>query len=169
MNKTFDKAFELLLNFEGGYINDPDDPGRQTKYGISKKAYPDLDIKNLTLEQAKEIYRRDYWIPARCPDLETIHPKLAIYHFDAAVNVGIRQAGKILQCAINKQGFSLIEDGIVGPITISTAAKCHVGTLLRDYLLQRQLFYKQLTDRKAPLRKFYRGWINRTLVLYQTG
>ncbi|WP_185954300.1 glycoside hydrolase family 108 protein [Balnearium lithotrophicum] len=154
------------MRFEGGYVNDKDDPGSETKFGISKKQYPNLDIKSLTKEQAKEIYWKDYWLKAKCPDLEAYHPKLAIYHFDTAVNTGIRTAGKILQRAINKQGFKLYVDGIVGPITVSTLKECHIGTLLRDYLLQRELYYKEITDKKKVLRKFFRGWINRTLELY---
>jgi len=169
MTETFNKAFELLMRFEGGYVNDPDDPGGETKFGISKSEYPDLDIKHLTVEQAKEIYWRDYWLKAKCPDLETYHPKLAIYHFDTAVNSGIRRAGEILQKAINKQGFKLYVDGIVGPITVSTIKECHIGTLLRDYLLQRLLYYKAVSDRNRTLRKFFRGWTNRVLLLYQAG
>ncbi len=166
MTPTFERAFKLLMQFEGGYVNDPTDPGGETKFGISKSEYPDLNIKNLTEEQAKEIYWRDYWLKARCPDLETVHPKLAIYHFDTAVNAGIRRAGQILQRAVNRQGYNLVIDGIVGPVTISTVSKCHTGLLLRDYLLQRQLYYKRITDKRPHLRKFFRGWINRTLTLY---
>ncbi len=166
MSPTFEKAFKLLMQFEGGYVNDSDDPGGETKFGISKRQYPELDIKNLTEEQAKEIYWRDYWLKAYCPELEEVHPKLAIYHFDTAVNIGIKRAGQILQRAINRQGFKLYVDGIIGPLTIRALSQCHVGTLLRDYLLQRQLYYKQITDKNPPLRKFFRGWINRTLTLY---
>ena len=60
---TFDDAFEALMAHEGGYANDPRDPGGETKYGISKRAYPAVDIRNLTLEAAKAIYKRDYWRP----------------------------------------------------------------------------------------------------------
>ena len=63
---NFDRAFRFLIGEEGGYVNDPADPGGETKFGISKRAYPQLDIKSLTLDQAKAIYRRDYWAsPAR--------------------------------------------------------------------------------------------------------
>ena len=54
---VWDSAFDLLMLNEGGYVNNPNDPGGETKYGVSKKAYPDIDIENLTLEQAKKIYR----------------------------------------------------------------------------------------------------------------
>ena len=62
MNEGFDKAFEFTIGVEGGYVNDPSDPGGETKFGVSKKSYPNLDIKNLTITQAKEIYYKDYWI-----------------------------------------------------------------------------------------------------------
>ena len=58
---NFDVAFEKLIGHEGGYVNDARDPGGETKYGISKRAYPDEDIAGLTLERAKQIYRRDCW------------------------------------------------------------------------------------------------------------
>jgi lysozyme family protein len=82
----FNKALEFTLRWEGGYVNDKDDPGGETKYGISKRAYPDVDIKNLTREQAGVIYKRDYWDIFTCdgksfPDAVTI--------FDSAVNCGV--------------------------------------------------------------------------------
>ncbi|KWT77357.1 glycosyl hydrolase 108 family protein [Candidatus Magnetominusculus xianensis] len=62
-------AVRFVLDAEGGYVNDPDDPGGETKYGISKRAYPSLDIKSLTIEDAKRLYRRDYWGRASCDAL----------------------------------------------------------------------------------------------------
>src|SRR5207302_958519 len=67
---TFDKAIGTVLEHEGGYSFDPNDPGGETKYGISRKAYPGLDVKALTLDQAKAIYKRDYWIYSRIQDEE---------------------------------------------------------------------------------------------------
>jgi hypothetical protein len=61
MSEHFERAVAFVLRHEGGYVNDPRDPGGETKYGISKRAYPRLDIKGLTEADAKEIYRRDYW------------------------------------------------------------------------------------------------------------
>ena len=59
--KNFNEIIEQVLEHEGGYVNDPKDLGGETKYGITKRFYPDVDIKNLTVEQAKEIYKKDYW------------------------------------------------------------------------------------------------------------
>ena len=61
MSSSFDLAIPIVLENEGGYVNDPADPGGETKYGISKRSYPALDIKNLTVEQATAIYLRDFW------------------------------------------------------------------------------------------------------------
>lgn len=74
-------------------MNDPEDPGGETKYGISKRAYPRLDIKNLTLEDASAIYKRDYWNAAGCDDLDD---SLALVVFDTAVNCGVGRAKKWL-------------------------------------------------------------------------
>lgn len=89
----FDRAFELVVGIEAGYVNDPKDPGRETKFGISKRAYPSLDIAQLTIEQAKEIYQRDYWTKSHCEG-QTWPWALAI--FDCAVNQGLQTALHLL-------------------------------------------------------------------------
>ena len=90
---TFDRAFEFVIGHEGGYVSDPHDPGGETKYGISKRSYPNLDIKNLTLEQAKDIYFRDYWVAAGCGTMAD--DAMAILVFDCAVNQGVGRAKQI--------------------------------------------------------------------------
>lgn len=89
MRENFNKAFDLLMEFEGGFTNDPKDPGGATKYGISKRAYPDEDIENLSPARAKELYLNDYWIPAKCDDLSA---PWDIIVFDTAVNMGVGTA-----------------------------------------------------------------------------
>lgn len=86
----FDVAFAFLLKQEGGYLSSKDaqsqgDPGGETKYGICKKYHPDLDVTNLTVMQAKEIYYREYWLANNCINLPD---DLAVVHFDACVNPG---------------------------------------------------------------------------------
>lgn len=88
----FDAAFSIVIGEEGGYVNDPHDPGGETKFGISKRAYPNLDIKNLTLEDAKAIYKRDYWDVMGCDALSW---EMALIAFDAAVNQGVGAARSI--------------------------------------------------------------------------
>ena len=85
MSANFDRAFAVVVGVEGGYTFDPQDPGGETNFGISKREYPDVDIKNLTLDQAKAIYLRDFWNPH---DLDTLEYGKALLVFDCAVNGG---------------------------------------------------------------------------------
>ena len=96
MRESFAKCVKYLMSpaIEGGYVNNPNDTGRETKYGISKRWYPKLDIKNLTLEQAAAIYLKDYWIPAGCDKLPW---PLDWVVFDTAVNMGGDDAKKLLK------------------------------------------------------------------------
>lgn len=94
----FDKAFRLLVGEEGGYVNDPKDPGGETKYGISKRAYPTEDIKNLTLDRAKGLYKRDYWDKVGA-DARPWPEALCL--FDCAVNQGVGKA-KALDAVVQK-------------------------------------------------------------------
>lgn len=86
---SFDTAFAVVVGIEAGYVNDPDDPGGETQFGISKRAYPHVDIKNLTLEQAKQLYRDDYWHLCNC---DALPADMALAVFDCAVNQGVSTA-----------------------------------------------------------------------------
>jgi lysozyme family protein len=119
--RDFELSFELLIGHEGGWGNHPDDRGnwttgvcgqgenRGTKYGICAASYPTHDIKNLTLDQARDIYHRDYWTPARCPEMR---PRLALIVFDSAVNNGVGRAIGFVQTAVGATS-----DGAWGPNT----------------------------------------------------
>src|SRR5690606_26803467 len=87
-DERFRRAVEVVLAHEGSYVNDPADPGGETKFGISKRQYPDLDIASLTREQAVEIYRRDWWDKYGYGRLAS--PAIATKVFDLSVNVGPR-------------------------------------------------------------------------------
>ena len=91
MEENFEKAMNFIFKWEGGYVNDGNDPGGETNYGISKRAYPNLDIKNLTKDEAKQIYYRDYWEKSGCFDLP--YP-LDIVVLDTAVNLGVNRASR---------------------------------------------------------------------------
>jgi lysozyme family protein len=82
---NFDSAFGIIVGIEAGYVNDPQDPGGETKYGISKRRYPNEDIKNLTLDRAKALYQRDYWNAHKCDNMPW---EQALLVFDTAVNGG---------------------------------------------------------------------------------
>ena len=110
----FDRAFDIVVREEGGYVNDPNDPGGETNFGISKRQYPAVDIKNLTPELAKAIYSKDYWTPASCDQLPW---PLSLYVFDSAVNQGVAPACKMLQRALDT-----VQDGIIGRTSVRLAA-----------------------------------------------
>ena len=92
-NVPFDSAIQFVLEREGGYVNDPADPGGETNMGISKRAYPNEDIKNLTVERAKALYHRDYWLAAGC---DALSPPLDLIVLDTAVNMGVGRARQFL-------------------------------------------------------------------------
>jgi len=145
----FDQCFDKLISHEGGYVNDPRDPGGETKFGISKRAYPQVDIKNLTLDAAKAIYKRDYWDRAQCDKLP---PQLAYLLFDAAVNSGIGQAIRFLQRAVN-----LADDGVLGPLTLAAVQRVDAESVATRYLAQRLEFMTKLSTWDT----FGRGWARR--------
>lgn len=141
--------FRRILTYEGGFVDDPYDPGGKTKYGISEKAYPDVNLDTLTLEDAASIYWRDYWNAARCQDLP---PLLRYLHFDTAVNMGVRRAVKFLQ-----QAARVKDDGIFGPVTMKAVETTPPYTIFRRYCALR---LKRYADLKT-FSRFGRGWVRR--------
>jgi hypothetical protein len=98
----FRKGMAFILKWEGGYVNDPDDPGKATKWGISQRAYPDLDIKNLSEEDCLRIYAKDYWDACNCDDIP-FPSNVAV--FDTAVNCGVDRAKKWFNEAESLEDF----------------------------------------------------------------
>ena len=94
MNENFDRCFDFLIKWEDGYSNNPDDPGGETNFGISKRSFPDLDIATLTTEDAKKIYRDHYWTPCNCQNKPWPWDLIV---FDTAVNIGIKRAMILFQ------------------------------------------------------------------------
>ncbi len=117
MKDCFPQIFEYLINIERGYSNDPDDSGKETKYGISKRSFPKEDIQNLTKERAMELYRVHYWEKYKCNQIKS--PILAAEIFVAVVNVNAKKVIRYLQTACNELGAELQEDGLMGPKTLS--------------------------------------------------
>lgn len=145
----FDDAIEIILKFEGGYVNDPQDPGGETKYGISKRAYPNLDIKNLTMDEAKDVYFVNYWKKMHCDKLSD-GINLAV--FDCSVNQGTSRATLFLQKLAGTK-----QDGIIGPKTLAAVNKKDQKHFLVNYLTERQLHYVSL----SKFDRFGRGWTRR--------
>ena len=101
---AFDDIIEVVLEHEGGYVNDPKDPGGETNFGIAKRSHPDVDIKNLTKDGAKKIYKEVYWDGNK---VESLSEDLRHIYFDMCVNQGRGRAVKILQQAANAKGAGL--------------------------------------------------------------
>jgi lysozyme family protein len=158
---NFDTAFDRLIGHEGVLSIDPKDRGnwtsgkigvgelRGSKYGISAMAYPNLDIKNLSLNQAKEIYRTDYWERSGA---ESYDGAIGYQVFDAAVNSGIENAVRFLQRAVR-----VVDDGHIGPRTIAAINGMSITDVLSRFNAQRLRFMSGLSvwDSQG------RGWARR--------
>ncbi len=152
--KNFEEIIKQVLEHEGGYVNDPKDLGGETKYGITKRFYPDVDIKNLTIEQATEIYKKDYWDKNR---VESLPQNLWHIYFDMCVNMGKRTAVKVLQRAAVNKGRKIEVDGGLGPMTIGALK----GVELDRVRAFRVKYYVDLITARPEQEKFYLGWFRR--------
>jgi lysozyme family protein len=112
------RAIALVLRLEGGETNDPEDPGGRTKFGLTQRTYPDLDFDTLTEAQAIAIYRVAWWEKYGYGQLPA---NLAVLLFQLAVNMGPTQAHSLLQRALADAGLPVQTDGILGPVTITSA------------------------------------------------
>jgi lysozyme family protein len=154
--KSFDEIIEIVLEHEGGYVNDPDDPGGETNFGIAKRSHPDVDIANLTKEGAKEIYKEVYWDKNK---VEKVPEQLRHIYFDMCVNMGRGRAGRIVQRAANNKGHDLLVDGVLGPITLDKISNVELERV-RAFRIK---YYADLVTKKPDLEKFYFGWFRRSL------
>ena len=146
---TFEDALKFVLEHEGGYSNDPLDTGGETNFGISKRAYPDEDIKNMTPERASFLYKRDYWDLCRCGDIPGF---LGFFVFDSAVNQGPGVAIRILQ-----ESLGVTVDGVIGPKTLEAAKSATLkgtGITFVSRRCQRYAINPQLA-------RFGLGWFRR--------
>ena len=154
---TFDEIIDNVLESEGGYVHDKDDAGGETNMGISKRAYPNLDIKSLTVKDAKQIYYEDYWTPSKADQLPT---QLREIYFDMVVNFGKRGSAKVLQQTCNgKNTYKIKVDGVVGSATIS-ASKNVEPDRLRAY---RVLKFASIVIKKPTQEKYWFGWFRRAV------
>ena len=169
MSDRFDLCFERVVGHEGGLSLDRNDRGNWTsgeigvgslngtKYGISAMAYPHLDIRNLSLQDAKDIYRRDYWNKCRCDDLPVAVDYLV---FDAAVNHGNSRSAKFLQTAVGASA-----DGIIGEKTIAKVnAKNDIIKVCSEFCVTRGLFYTEIDT----FQRYKLGWFRRLFDTHAT-
>lgn len=148
---TFQECVEVILAYEGNYIYNLNDPGGETKFGISKRAYPDLDIRSITKEEAIEIYRRDYWDQI---EGDSLPDYIRLMAFDCAVNQGVARA-----CLYLQRSAGAKPDGIMGPETIRLLFECESNVLIKRMAENRHAQYI-----KSPGWKFFgAGWSKRLL------
>ena len=158
------KAFNLTMVWEGGgTLHQVDgDPGGATKWGISQRAYPDLDIRMMDKETAKALFEADYWSRVRADDLPA---ELRWDVVDFAFNAGVSASAKTLQRSINlcieahsRHDFLKL-DGRIGPITLYHVDDYPPDRLLRIFRAYRTAYY--LTLAEAGKSKFIHGWLRR--------
>jgi lysozyme family protein len=145
----FPRCIKHVLAAEGGYVQDPNDRGGETKYGISKRSYPHLDIKGLSLEMATAIYRRDFWTPIQG---DALPPGLDLLLLDHAINAGVGASVRLVQritgCAL---------DGQLGPLTLAAIAARDPQKMIEEFSATRLAFYESLPG----WRHYAAGWTRR--------
>lgn len=157
MNTDWAKAIAFVLEQEGGYTpGDPNDLGGETNFGISKRSYPLIDIKNLTKEKAMAIYQSDFWRAMCCDELPS---PLSIAVFDAAVNQGTGAAKRMLQISLH-----VLVDGIIGDKTISAAFASGPETV-RRFMAERMALYIRIILQNTTQEVFAENWSNRLMCL----
>lgn len=159
MVSSFSYAIPHIIRWEGGYINHPADPGGETNYGITKKRYPDLDIKNLTQNEAKEIYKRDFWNKGQAYKINS--PDTATHYLDLIVNHGRFGGARIVQRALNNIGLKTSIDGVIGPNTLALINKANQKRLNTEMGKVRIKFYDSLIQKKPEMKVFDKGWKKR--------
>jgi len=156
MVTNFEYAIKNLLADEGGYVNDPADPGGETKFGISKRAYPNEDIKNLTEVRAREIYRRDYWNKLNGDAI--LSPEKASAVLSACVNFGVANGVKLAQKAAG-----VPRDGEMGGQSVRRVNDMDLDTFLARFAIAMIERYTRICRGNPSQIKYFLGWVNRAL------
>ncbi len=161
------RAFSFVIANEGTRVSrHPADRGGTSKYGISARSHPGLDIENLTLEQAQGIYEREYWVPSRAGEI--VATRISTKYFDAYVNVGARRAGTVLQEVLNffTPGACVV-DGSVGSKTLTAIQEftdkrgLDTLTFILAYGARLWETYRSLVATDPKQAAFGRGWTAR--------
>jgi lysozyme family protein len=156
---NFGEAIVKTLAKEGGsrFTNVSSDKGGATKYGISQAAYPTLDIPNLTEQQARDIYKRDYWDRVRGDDIKS--DLIAENIFDTAVNMGVRTASRLVQITLSIDPA----DGIIGSASLAVINQQDEKIFIANFTLAKIARYAHICNKDSTQNKFLLGWINRAL------
>lgn len=168
----FCKAIETVLGYEGGYVDHEDDRGGATKWGITENVARhhnyNGDMKDLSREKAKEIYREFYWEKMRLSEFDD--GRLQLLLFDTGVNMGKATAIGLLQKAYNMlTGENISVDGIVGPETINAVDSYPHDSeeLIFTFIVMRGEKYLDIVRNRESQRSFIRGWLNRLRKIYE--
>ena len=172
---NFDKLIEVILDFEGGFVDHPDDRGGATNFGLSlrfMKSTEDYelfdltgdgditieDVKKLTREIAIEAYRKYFWLPLELDEFKT---RLALILFDMNVNHGSNRTVRMLQESINRiSDKDITEDGLFGPQTKGATLDVNQIELCEVLLCRRERFFRQIVANDSSQEVFLNGWIN---------
>jgi lysozyme family protein len=157
MQSNWQKSFEMMLKSEGGYVNNPADPGGMTNLGVTKATWENwvgresdgAEMRSLTPEKVAPLYKNKFWDMCRCDDLPSGVDYLV---FDFAVNAGPGRSAKILQTAVGAT-----PDGGIGPMTLAAVAKYDANELVEKFSQAKEDFYRSL----PTFGTFGKGWLNR--------
>lgn len=159
---TFETAYNILMALEGGFVNHKFDRGGETKFGISQRQYPDIDIKNLTKEKAMKLTKRDYWDKLCCDAFYYEELKLELLDFGFVA--GVSRCARYLQQSLNLMGYPVKVDSIIGPDTVSKANQVTVKypkalmSAFRGYQFEH---FKRLALKDKSQMAFIKGWLAR--------
>lgn len=169
---TFEAAIPVILAHEGGWSDDPADPGGATKYGISLRFLREqgldldhdgdidaTDVRGLTPQQAAALYRERFW--DRYGYGQIADSQVATKVMDVAVNLGPKRAHRLLQRALRECGETVEVDGVLGSKTIAATNRCEARELLLELVYQHTGYYNTLVALKPRFEKYANGWRRR--------
>lgn len=158
---VFNTAMNFVLPQEGGFVDNPADHGGMTNFGITEALWEQYGgsgtVATITEEQATEVYQKMVWQPAYCDSLAA---PLAVAHMDWAVNHGVLAANRNLQ-----QLVGVVQDSVIGPMTIATIGTYNMTVLVEMYLSFRVAWYRQFSQKEPSQVQFLNGWVNRVIAL----
>lgn len=168
----FDRALRRVLRHEGGYVDNPDDPGGATNMGITHITLADYrqvpsitpdQVRDITQEEVASIYREKYWESLSLDSIPSQGIAEAI--FDHGVNAGIGRGAKLAQETINTLTGSklLTVDGQMGPLTLQQVNRVPPPTFLIQFFTLRMTYYKEICRKNKKLRQFLYSWLTRAL------
>jgi len=158
MENKFEILFKYILLVEGGYSNHKNDRGGKTKYGITQAVAKNYGIEDLTIEQAKEIYYKKYYLKNKLDKVDNV--KIALSIFDFVVNSGLYGIRKAQQ-ALKELGYKITIDGVIGEQTLKYLNLVNENKFLAKYHELQIKFYNTLANSKTSQKVFLKGWLNR--------